>query len=1553
MGFYGNINNTVKVQFSFDRIFSSRFAMDDSVANGTDAVFAGRFVLISYDDEVHNFPIYFLKDNKLYTNKYDAIHGINEKTVSIGSIVHIPINHNFDDTTTFGYYRISSSGPILVADDGIDAYHAATDYYKKDNRLFVSSTNAETDAAEAAEAEEKYPHAVRNIASGTIIHIPKDFNLDDPTNENIGYYRVESVDDSFGSNGGYAVLTQLIHDDATSEKSTYLLNYLLDTNTYGAGRGYDGTVWQKMYADGEPYFAMVAELNSIVPTLAITADAPTIVPKAPHFDVDTSNVYYKLHLQSAPGLWLKPAIYNSAITAGTDVARTINEITEEIEVTKEELNYPSDLKYAYPLIRPDGSQHYASYNAAVYFNKAGFDPINITYAADAEEGDEGQQKNIWNFTGGKYIPQDFITMDLSGKSGQLYAEDGSINKTVQPDTNELAIMLPSIGDTMAQVWDLIYGGRAALGGEHATQRNLNISWEDAGEPQFRAGLRLTKETGSGIGYAQDEVNTVAGSINTMHDLIGMIIVNAAEDGIIEGDTAPAADVDRIYWDDEHYYRIDIEYDAQYDSSDPTNNLNPLPHFVETDLEDPKPHAYFDKYGSNYLLIRNASDFKKNKKYYYWPTSTPLKDAFEVANVPELGYEKSKYYYIENGNYILDKNDTPTSGRQYYKIEEGGWQSVANGASVIWFAPNRFYIINDQGEVSLNNEASWDETPGTGHYTLYLIQDKTSTGDAVYVDVTDRVRNFVSGKYYTYNAETSTYSVVTEDAYTDIWPDDSDNNYDPQAERPAHKMTDIDSISLHLYTLSGTEQTSLYAPGTYYYVAKPIETNDPYNYLEIMDENNENQTIHVIGDIVKDKSYKKEPGRTYFSKKDEPVQTAKSFYISGQYYLRDDVNGDVESDETPSHMYSLTNEVFNSNHDYYERFNKHVLSDDFNIFPAFSEWNPNIEVPYDETAEEGQRGVQLCWLKDKQVYRELEGYARDKNTLNGLLLETHKLFGAEDTRDLNTVHGAINSIHDLTNNFATMKAGETVVIDEYGRMHSGQIVGDDWINIDLDADKDEPGIIITHLKKDVVNTTAVADTNLSTSTTASVSLQDLAFDAMGHVNANQSHTYNLPYNFGEIQIDSDTTNIISPDNTYDKLTLTGDSWVQLTPNATNDTIAFTHIGPVTVAHQDKTDVSPAFGGSFEIEDWTFDTKGHKTSGGTHTITLPIGSYANTPATTDATGVITGLGFTGSTGAITSTSNYLGAIQLGSYTAPSGGNGISTTSTLSDALATLDARIAAEETNRNNIITALDYTDTAVTDEVVTAVNQVDGLISVTRAAVFSNLSEGSATPQLVTYNTKGLITGGSDLTWNTIKDFTVGTDANNAPVTLDDLAQYLLRIHGGALAKTLNSITVTPPTKTTYEDGEMLDLTGMTITGNYIKAGISSSELINSNDYTVSPSGGSTLSAANSPITVTVTYQGKSDTFEVIVNPVPIMTGIEITQEPTTTSYTDGDHLNLTGLQVTAHFSNANSRILNTSEYVTDPVEGATLTFGDIDVVVSVPNTEFTDSFAVHIDPQFG
>jgi hypothetical protein len=47
--------------------------------------------------------------------------------------------------------------------------------------------------------------------------------------------------------------------------------------------------------DKEKY-VMVAELNSVVPTFGITVDSPTIKPIAPHFDADSTNTYYKLHL---------------------------------------------------------------------------------------------------------------------------------------------------------------------------------------------------------------------------------------------------------------------------------------------------------------------------------------------------------------------------------------------------------------------------------------------------------------------------------------------------------------------------------------------------------------------------------------------------------------------------------------------------------------------------------------------------------------------------------------------------------------------------------------------------------------------------------------------------------------------------------------------------------------------------------------------------------------------------------------------------------------------------------------------------------------------------------------------------------------------------------------------------------------------------------------------------------------------------------------------------------------------------------------------------------
>jgi hypothetical protein len=62
------------------------------------------------------------------------------------------------------------------------------------------------------------------------------------------------------------------------------------------GRGYDSTVWQKVYSEGKEYYINVAELNGVVPTFSLTYDAPTTYPIAPHFDMSSTNTMYKMHM---------------------------------------------------------------------------------------------------------------------------------------------------------------------------------------------------------------------------------------------------------------------------------------------------------------------------------------------------------------------------------------------------------------------------------------------------------------------------------------------------------------------------------------------------------------------------------------------------------------------------------------------------------------------------------------------------------------------------------------------------------------------------------------------------------------------------------------------------------------------------------------------------------------------------------------------------------------------------------------------------------------------------------------------------------------------------------------------------------------------------------------------------------------------------------------------------------------------------------------------------------------------------------------------------------
>ena len=222
MGFYGNITNTSKTQFQFDKIYANRYDMERQ--RGIDGIYAGRYVLIEYDTKFQfdDLQIVFIKPSGIYTeDKEDKNFEVKPGVVSAGDVV-------------------------FTAD------------------------------------VEKDP------SGGTIYN-------------NVTYYEVQIMN-------GEVTLKELA---STSNGPNYTINYNIDINKFGAGRGYDSTVWQKTYMDGQEKYIMIAELNSVVPTFDVSADAPTMAPLVPHFDTQSTDIYYKLHWQPSWGFRIAEAAPNS------------------------------------------------------------------------------------------------------------------------------------------------------------------------------------------------------------------------------------------------------------------------------------------------------------------------------------------------------------------------------------------------------------------------------------------------------------------------------------------------------------------------------------------------------------------------------------------------------------------------------------------------------------------------------------------------------------------------------------------------------------------------------------------------------------------------------------------------------------------------------------------------------------------------------------------------------------------------------------------------------------------------------------------------------------------------------------------------------------------------------------------------------------------------------------------------------------------------------------------------------------------------------------------
>ena len=404
MGFYGNITNTSKTNFVFDKIYTNRKAMDENIAK--DGIFIGRYVLIEYGQITNDsFIRVYQNDNKFYTsNKYEI-----------------------------------------------------------NTQILYTSNKAQVKG--------------RYITNGIVIYTITKNNK----NEDVyTYYECNG-----GTNNGNPTFADNPGLDPNNDPYFFNFNQDKAVKEYDTSRGYDGTVWVKTTVNNEIKYVNIAELNSVVPSFEMVADAPTMSPILPHFDTASNNIYYKLHWQPAWGMRI------AETTASTDgFSDYVTSWSQE--VYNKETGKASTQWYFPEGTQEDGvtkgvwrtlnaGEQIPTINADIYFNKAAFDPqvgkptINkdVNYRPITLTSSTYVAGKYYYKSGNSYFPdnggfntnrtyyeklENYIGITADGLSGNEYnLHDGTSKTEQKPDTQQIHISLPAIGNMMSEAWDIIHG----------------------------------------------------------------------------------------------------------------------------------------------------------------------------------------------------------------------------------------------------------------------------------------------------------------------------------------------------------------------------------------------------------------------------------------------------------------------------------------------------------------------------------------------------------------------------------------------------------------------------------------------------------------------------------------------------------------------------------------------------------------------------------------------------------------------------------------------------------------------------------------------------------------------------------------------------------------------------------------------------------------------------------------------------------------------------------------------------------------------------------------
>ena len=901
------------------------------------------------------------------------------------------------------------------------------------------------------------------------------------------------------------------------EPSLYTINFNRDKKIYGTDRGYDSTVWQKVYTNNAEKYIMIAELNTITPTFEIgDADAPRMVPLTPHFGEDSTNIYYKLHWSPTWGLRVKaanPELQGNVLTSegfsesqltsmSTDSHQYLSD--EETKWYKTVNNNGQTSDYVFVATgNPDigawdnatNADNRQGIPAAIYYNKDGFNPAVSSYGyRELTNTDTYAINRFYKKVDGQYvlssdpamIPgttyyekiENHIKVEPSGKSGHLYNQEDNDPQTPgltpQVDTQEISIMLPGIGDAIAAVWDLIYGSEEING---SVNRNLDIGWESGRDVIPRRGLRLitdfevndneVDDTEGHYRYQTKNVETIAGAINSVHDLMGMIIVPSIPDDY------SLLNENKIYYDENtgtfnrkklyyHYSTIDDNNLDIYNYEEVAideNNYEPNLYFFKNNQNKYEPavgdyinqqyyirtlipdgeytavpdyssyidfnganYAYADYFGINgfYDYIRN-SKYDNSKKYYTWDS---VVDAMEKHDVS--GKYASNQYYIRDaiGNFVLDTNLTPQN-TMHYRLVPSNIQTLSqiNTDYDGIYMPNTYAFKITEGDNSyFAIDSSPEMTSGRQYYRLQ-VSPRTDT-ESIYikvkhfVEVTLTKDTYVANTYYTYNTTSKEYILCTNPLF--------DKNEKYYYETMVYQKVDNKTEQ---FTVDTTQTLTLLQFHNHEFYRK-----NGNNYMVItpssdIDFSQASQIYALRKDTIRNEG--ESNGGTYilndvdFSNENESamIKITNDFYQANRYYYEAN-NGEYTSFILDTHTTNL------SNTDYYVVDpTKLVVADDLtNVFEPNKYYIKKADNIYElvTTATNPQEQFytrnDLCYVIDdtKHIFKHgaLWNYGIHYVPASITLATRTESYGLEPlegfARDITTMHGLILKIKALLN-----------------------------------------------------------------------------------------------------------------------------------------------------------------------------------------------------------------------------------------------------------------------------------------------------------------------------------------------------------------------------------------------------------------------------------------------------------------------------------------------------------------------------------------------------------